>query len=157
MDPRVRSSRPTGTFELRRRIGRELEILSEVECLRLLASRDLGRVAIVVDGQPQVFPVNYAVDGGRVVFRTAPGTKLTHGPRSRVAFEVDALDAGAGAAWSVLVQGLAHDVTATLDRASAALGRLPVEPLAPGRRQHWMAVYPTRITGRRFAIAPSDR
>ena len=53
-----------------------LEELSEPECLELLAQQTLGRVAIVVDGRPQIFPVNYAMYGDVIVLRTAPGTKL---------------------------------------------------------------------------------
>ena len=41
----------------------ELEEIQEWECLEILARRDLGRIAIVVEGQPQIFPVNYAMSG----------------------------------------------------------------------------------------------
>ena len=51
-------------------------MLSEEECWRLLMSNDLGRLAIVVDGWPEVFPVNYPSQVGSIVFRTAAGTKL---------------------------------------------------------------------------------
>ncbi len=132
----------------------ELEVLSEEECLRLLASRTLGRVAIAVDGQPQIFPVNYAVAEGRVVFRTAAGTKLEHGPMSRAAFEIDEFDPATGVGWSVMVQGVLHEVTGTVDRVSEPLRRLAIQPLAPGQREHFLAVYPSVISGRRFALAP---
>ena len=52
----------------------ELEELSETECLKLLSRHSLGRVGVVVDGQPQIFPVNYALKERLIVFRTAPGT-----------------------------------------------------------------------------------
>jgi pyridoxamine 5'-phosphate oxidase-like protein len=38
--------------------------LAERECLELLASRVVGRVALVVAGEARVFPVNYLLDGG---------------------------------------------------------------------------------------------
>lgn len=137
---------------------RRLEVMPVEECLRLLASRDLGRLAISVRGQPQIFPVNYAVhNDGRIVFRTAPGTKLDYGPRTRVAFEIDDYDARSGVGWSVMAQGMLHDVTEAIDRTSEALRRLAVVPRAPGEREHWLAVYPTVITGRRFALGPGAR
>jgi nitroimidazol reductase NimA-like FMN-containing flavoprotein (pyridoxamine 5'-phosphate oxidase superfamily) len=44
---------------------------------------------VVEDGQPPIFPVNFAVDGDTVVFRADPGTKLAPASSGRVAFEVD--------------------------------------------------------------------
>ena len=35
-----------------------LEVFTEAECLQLLASTEVGRVGVVVDGQPLIFPVN---------------------------------------------------------------------------------------------------
>lgn len=133
----------------------ELETIPEEECLELLAAHDLGRVAISVEGQPQIFPVNYAMHEGRVAFRTAPGTKLEHGPRTPVAFEIDEFDAATGVGWSVMAQGMLYDVTDTIDRESTALRDLAVEPLAPGAREHWLAIYPAVVSGRRFVIVPS--
>jgi nitroimidazol reductase NimA-like FMN-containing flavoprotein (pyridoxamine 5'-phosphate oxidase superfamily) len=40
--------------------GTDLEEIPEDECLQLLERHDLGRIAIVVDGQPLIFPVNYS-------------------------------------------------------------------------------------------------
>ena len=56
----------------------ELESLSETECLRRLTSHDFGRLAIIVDGRPVIFPVNYAVCNRVIAIRTAPGTKLRY-------------------------------------------------------------------------------
>ena len=69
-----------------------IETLSPDECFLLLESRDLGRIAFNVEGQPEVFPINYSMEGRIVVFRTAPGTKLDHVPKARLAFEVDDWD-----------------------------------------------------------------
>ncbi len=131
----------------------ELETIPEEECFELLAAHDLGRLAISVEGQPQIFPVNYAMQEGRVVFRTAPGTKLEHGARTGAAFEIDEFDPSTGIGWSVMAQGMLYDVTQTIDRGSEMLRALAVEPLAPGTREHWMALYPTVVSARRFAIA----
>ena len=131
---------------------RPVEELPEAECLHLLAGAAVGRIAVVDDGQPLIFPVNFVVDGRTVAFRTAPGTKLARAPMSKVAFEVDGLDETRQLAWSVMVQGTAYDVTATADAASARLRDLAVRPMAPGERHHWLGIWPTSITGRRFPL-----
>lgn len=134
-----------------------LEVLSEDQSRQLLKTRDIGRLAIVVDAQPEIFPVNYAFDQGVVVFRTAPGLKLERGPLTATAFEVDDVDNQNGVAWSVVVKGTAHDVTETMDGVSENLRKLVVHPRAPGARSSWLAIYATSITGRRFMLPPSGK
>ena len=52
-----------------------------------------GRFAIAIANHPDIFPINYVVDHGTVVFRTAEGTKLAGAVLGTgVAFEVDGLD-----------------------------------------------------------------
>jgi nitroimidazol reductase NimA-like FMN-containing flavoprotein (pyridoxamine 5'-phosphate oxidase superfamily) len=138
---------PTG--ELDQPVG-GLEILSEHQCRELLATRDLGRIAFPLDGETEIFPVNYSTDGTIVVFRTAPGTKLAESTVTRVAFEVDDWNAAVQVGWSVVLKGIAQEVTAGTDPFSAALRARNVEPLAPGEHEHWIAVYPAQLSGRRF-------
>jgi hypothetical protein len=66
----------------------DLEGLSEDECWQLLAQHHLGRMAVVVDGQPMIFPVNYGLSHRIVTFRTAHGTKLSYAPGSDVSFGI---------------------------------------------------------------------
>ena len=127
-----------------------LDILSEEQCRELLASRDLGRVAFPLGDATEIFPVNYSTDGVIVVFRTAPGTKLAQVMVSRVSFEVDDWDAAAKVGWSVVLKGVAQEVTAGIDPFSTTLRAGNVEPLAPGEHDHWIAIYPAEISGRRF-------
>lgn len=134
--------------------GADVEVLSETECLALLRSRDVGRIALVDHGQPLIFPVNYATDERAVVFHTAAGVKLAPA-RSRVAFEVDEVDAERGVAWSVLVTGNAYEITATIDHLSERLRELVVRSVAPGERRQWMAVRRHGISGRRFRLPRS--
>jgi uncharacterized protein len=126
--------------------------LSGAECAELLKTRNFGRVALVVDGKPEIFPVNYAFDEGVVVFRTATGLKLERGPYTLAAFEVDDIDEKQGVAWSVVAHGTAQDISSSLDTLSERLRKLAVTPIAPGERPHWMAIYSDRMTGRRFPI-----
>ncbi|TME57498.1 MAG: pyridoxamine 5'-phosphate oxidase family protein [Chloroflexi bacterium] len=68
----------------------------------------------------------------------------------RVAFEVDDWNAETGVGWSVVIKGVAEEITSGIDPFAMALrGRLVV-PLAPGSREYWIAIYPSEITGRRF-------
>ena len=130
----------------------DLEELSDQESERLLASQDLGRVAMVVEGRPQIFPVNYAFADGVVVFRTGEGLKLDRSPMTAVAFETDGLDEANGLAWSVIVQGTAQNITNTIDTRSERLRHLAVSPAAPGDRPYWVGIYMSHISGRRFKL-----
>lgn len=129
---------------------RTLEVLSEDQCRELLASRNVGRIAFSVGDQPEIFPVNYAADGITVVFRTASDTKLQMAILARVAFEVDGWDPDTGVGWSVVLKGVAEEITTGIDPFSAALRERPVYPLAPGIRESWIAIYPSEVSGRRF-------
>jgi len=111
---------------------------------------------------PAIFPINYALDGEAVVFRTAPGTKLTHGPRAPATFEIDGLDRAARTGWSVVATGRLEEVTTfdapTLERVRA----LAIRPWTEGDKGHWMRLVPDIITGRRVgpgrgAIPTTDR
>jgi len=107
----------------------------------------------VVDGAPQIFPVNYAYEDRVVVFRTSPGVKLERGPYTKAAFEVDDVDRKNGVAWSVVVHGTAQEISDAMDTLAQRLRRLVVRPQAPGARTRWMAVYADTITGRRFRLS----
>ena len=85
-----------------------LDEIDVAECWRLLATQPVGRVAVIVGQYPLVFPVNYALDGMHVVFRTGVGTKLWGIDRSNVTFEVDELDLAGRSGWSVMVRGAAR-------------------------------------------------
>lgn len=124
--------------------------MSEEECWSQLRGNKLGRVVIQADGLPHIFPVNYSVGDHEIVFRTGPGTKLTHGPGSMSCFEVDTYDHASLAGWSVMAFGPLRDVTDEVDDASKALRDLPVHPVAPGKRAHWIAMRVASISGRRF-------
>jgi uncharacterized protein len=131
---------------------RSIKTLSPDECFLLLESRDLGRIAFSIEGQPEIFPINYAMEGQIVVFRTAPGTKLDHVPEVRLAFEVDDWNPKLGIGWSVVVKGLAEEVTGNLGRTAEHIRKATVHPVAPGERWHWLAIRPSEVSGRRFQV-----
>jgi hypothetical protein len=131
-----------------------LVTLSEQDCWTRLRSRDLGRIAVVVHGLPQVFPVNYGVAQGTVVFRTAPGAKLDGAHLAAVCFQVDDWDDPTATGWSVMVQGFARQVRDSADPLWAEVQGLTVHPAAPGVRTVWVAVHVDRISGRYFSGGP---
>ena len=126
-----------------------LETLPFDACLDLLASVPLGRLGFYCDGELAVLPVNHMLDGQDVVFRTAPGSKLTTAEEQElVAFEADGYDARARTGWSVLVTGKA---TVVYDEAETRrLGDLGLEPWVSGvPHPFWIRIRPTSVTGRR--------
>jgi uncharacterized protein len=130
-----------------------MEELDQDECRRLLAERHLGRLAIPDFGGPVIFPVNYVLDQGLVVFRTDPGSKLDATEREQVAFEVDAVEEATRTGWSVVVRGTLAEITDPTHL--ARLRTLPLYPWAPGEKANYVRVQPRRITGRRITI-PGD-
>lgn len=127
----------------------DLHAIPEGECWELVAHRRLGRLAVVVDGVPQVFPVNYAPAGRRLVFRSGPGTKVTAALAGPAAFEVDAHDEAAGTGWSVLLQGRVEAVPDGPD--AEPLRQVAVYPAAPGVRPLLFVFTPSAVSGRRFS------
>lgn len=131
-----------------------VEVLTEAECRRLLASTEVGRVGVVVDGQPLIFPVNYVLDGRYVVIHSDFGAKLSGASFARVAFEIDSFDPTTRSGWSVLVQGMGHDVTDSVDHTSEHLQTVPVAPWAPGPKPRLLRIETKTVTGRRFPGTP---
>lgn len=130
--------------------GQRLETLDRDECISLLRHGGfVGRLGLIVDGRPLVFPVNFMFDNDAVVFCTAAGTKL-HAIVNGVdvAFEIDDSRALHHSGWSVLVQGRAEVVTD-----SGAVARFrggPLRPWAKGARANWIRVPLGEVSGRRI-------
>ena len=127
---------------------RTLDELSVDECLRLLDTQAVGRLAYVRDGAPLVQPVTYRVHEGVVVLRVDYGRLLDELHLSPAAFEVDDIDTEHHAGWSVVVQGRAEEVWHPEEL--ARLRALPLRPWAPGDRDHYVRLLPRAITGRRI-------
>jgi uncharacterized protein len=125
-------------------LNTELQELTERECLELLGGEELGRIALVVQGRPEIFPVNYALDDvGCVVFRTAAGMKLASAVNHAVVFEVDHADRGMKSGWSVIVHGVAHHTNSILP------GRRPLAPWLPDK-PYLIRITRQSVTGRRL-------
>lgn len=127
------------------------DTLHQSECWNLLREGVIGRLAVVADGAPDIFPINYAVDHGSVVFRTATGRKHHASAGQPVAFEVDGYDAGDSTAWSVVVRGVTHEIRDTDDVIEALA--LPLVPWHDGLKPRFMRIDATSVTGRRLRLA----
>ena len=134
-----------------------LEEISEAECLALLAGHGVGRLAVIADGQPLVFPVNYILDGRTVAIRSDPGTKLDWATLGRVAFEIDDIDPVRHEGWSVVVQGVGRDITDGLDAWSSGVQSAPLAPWAAGEKGHWLAIVSPQFAGRRLHHEPPGK
>jgi nucleotide-binding universal stress UspA family protein len=132
-----------------------LEEIPEAECLALLASHGVGRLAVSADGQPLVFPVNYMLDGRTVAIRSDPGTKLDWASLGRVCFEIDHVDPVRHEGWSVLVQGVGQDITDGIDAWSQGVRSAPLAPWAGGDKAHWLAIASPQFSGRRLHHQPA--
>lgn len=123
-------------------------VLSRAQCWDRLRAAPVGRLAFVNHDDPVILPVNHAVDGDTIVFRTARGSKLLAGDAGlRVAFEVDGFDAERRTGWSVLVRGTALTVADV--ETAARLDRLGVEPWADlVDRPYWIRIVVHSVTGR---------
>ncbi len=131
--------------------------LSRDECLRLLASDEVGRLAVVSAGAAVILPVNYALDGEAVVIRTDPGTKLSDGPRARASFEIDHFDRTERTGWSVVATGRLEEVTPYQSAVYARIRALALAPWADGDKAHWLRLVPDHITGRRIGAQAEAR
>jgi nitroimidazol reductase NimA-like FMN-containing flavoprotein (pyridoxamine 5'-phosphate oxidase superfamily) len=136
---------------------RVIEELSEDTCLQLVARGGVGRIACTSRFGLAVLPVNYTLHDGAIVFRTAEHSPLDEdlrtgieGAEYEVAFEIDDIDLAKREGWSVLIQGPAHHVTAAERDAALKAG---VEAWAPGERELFVRIVPSRITGRRISPA----
>ena len=129
--------------------------LTEDQCWELLSEQVIGRLAVVVEDHPDIFPINYAVDKGTLVFRTAEGTKLygatSHTP---VAFEIDGYDPPTEQAWSVVLRGTVLKIRTGAEQVEAE--SLTLEPWQGGNKNHLMRIRPLNLSGRRFQVTKPD-
>jgi nitroimidazol reductase NimA-like FMN-containing flavoprotein (pyridoxamine 5'-phosphate oxidase superfamily) len=113
-------------------------------CLMLLNMKSVGRLVLSGD-EPFVIPVNFVVVDDLVVFRCDPSSHAAHSVGTAAAFEVDSVDVGHEAGWSVIARGILQDVTGRLG-AEEKLQQL--QPWAPGDKSQWLALHLGELSGR---------
>jgi nitroimidazol reductase NimA-like FMN-containing flavoprotein (pyridoxamine 5'-phosphate oxidase superfamily) len=130
-----------------------IEVLDREECLRLLASGTVGRLAISLRSDvPMIRPVNYTFDERTqsILFRTDFGSKFQGIIASgKAAFEVDSLDEARRTGWSVIATGAVEKVSNHLELERFA--NLELRPWVQGDKPHWARIRVWTITGRRIA------
>lgn len=132
--------------------------LSREECIELLASENFGRLVVSPrHGAPLIRPVNYVFDRASqsVVFRSARGSKSQVLARAaRAAFEIDGTDRADRTGWSVIVHGVATEITSA--REIGHVEALGLDPWAPGSKPQWVRIRAGTVTGRRIVPSTGD-
>ncbi len=134
--------------------GQGVERLDESECLQLIGSGRLGRLAYTGRYGPTVLPVLYKLHERSIVFHTFQDSFTEEDLRTgiahaeyRVAFEVDQFDPEALEGWVVLVVGSAHHVDTEAERASIISAG--ADPWPEAESEHLVRIQPMRIAGLR--------
>jgi Pyridoxamine 5'-phosphate oxidase len=83
-----------------------LQALTEAECLTLLATSQVGRLAITQHALPALIPVRLRLAGDHVVIESLIGMAVPLATQSVAALETGNLGEGLGREWSVEVCGL---------------------------------------------------
>lgn len=131
-----------------------VSVLEEDSCWGFLAGTEVGRLATAVLNVPEIFPVNFCLDGESVVFRSASGTKLDELTQNHaVTFEADGWDGDGG--WSVVIHGSAELITDQIELARAA--KMPLRPWIATDKPNYVRIVPDTITGRTFVFGPLTR
>ena len=123
----------------------ELLELDRATCLALLTSQHVGRV--VTEGPtPTIRVVNYTAFDHVIMFRSDRGPHIDAIVDTPVVFEADMIDQRTHSGWSVVVRGVAHDVSDHLG--GFGLAGATVEPWAPGPKDRWIGITIGEVTGR---------
>lgn len=127
-----------------------LAILDADQCFAHLRTQAVGRLGFVDRAEPVILPVNYALDGRSIAFRTGQGSKLAAALMGQpVCLEIDQWDSFDHTGWSVLAKGVARSVED--EAVIARLELLPVRPWSrPDLRREWVQIMVEEISGRQI-------
>ena len=130
---------------------RPMQILSEDQCWTRLRETEFGRMAYHLADEVHITPVNYAVEGGRILFRTAEGSKLLGVVMNEdVAFEIDKVHGDDETAWSVIARGKAEILEGQEARDT---DNLRLRPWVSTDKFNVVAITVQEISGREFHLA----
>ncbi|MGB9373254.1 MAG: pyridoxamine 5'-phosphate oxidase family protein [Jiangellales bacterium] len=133
-----------------------MDILDDDASWALLESQVVGRMAVAVAGEVDIFPLNYLVHERTIVFKTAPGSKLAAlAANARVTFEIDGYSPESGDAWSVVVKGFAQSLQRFSEIYSAE--DLPLFPWNASPKEFFVRITPRQVAGRRFSVVEDQR
>lgn len=127
--------------------------LTAEECWKLLNKEGVGRLATAVvdrttgNVEPDIFPINYLVHEQRILFRTAPGSKLIDlTAQPTVAFQTDGRRGRTH--WSVVARGTARRMAFDSDIQES--GILNLQSTLPTEKWNYVRIDVETITGIRF-------
>jgi uncharacterized protein len=124
-----------------------VSVMNEQECWELLRSTPIGRVAMTIGDEVEVFPVNYEIREDSLYIRTAEGTKLFGIAMGRpIAFEIDDWDDESG--WSVIAKCSARQLDHAYEIQEAE--QLALTRWVPDSADVLVRLTPIKVTGRRF-------
>ncbi|ALG84243.1 pyridoxamine 5'-phosphate oxidase family protein [Gordonia phthalatica] len=128
-----------------------VEKLSPEQSWELLEGSVLGRLAVCVDGKPDIFPLNIYAADGKILFRTAEGTKLAElACNDNAVIETDSFTSRIG--WSVVAKGRARTLVDSAEIEAA--DRSPLRPWVSGTKTTYVEIDVASISGRRFIFGP---
>ena len=123
--------------------------LTADECWEMLRGEEFGRLAFRLVDEIHITPINYAVEGGSLLFRTAEGNKLLAVVMgSEVAFEIDSY--GEDSARSVVVRGTARLLPEDEAHRSE---HVALRPWVPTLKYNVVEITPRVVSGRAFELS----
>ena len=130
-----------------------IEELTEEECWKHLEKDGVGRLATAIVDKvtggivPDIFPLNFHVFEQRILFRTAPGSKLIDlTAQPTVAFQTDGKHGHHH--WSVVARGTARRMMFDSDIQES--GVLALHSTLPTEKWNYVRIEVETITGIRF-------
>jgi nitroimidazol reductase NimA-like FMN-containing flavoprotein (pyridoxamine 5'-phosphate oxidase superfamily) len=124
------------------------------ECWHMLGRTGVGVLGTSTGGRPDLFPINYLVDGRTLLFRSAPGTKVADlEVTPHAAFAAQGRDDEGH--WSVVVRGTVDILTDAVEVVGS--GALELASWAPGSKRVFLRLVPGTVTGRRIPRADLAR
>lgn len=119
------------------------------ECWDFLRAHEFGRLAFHLADQVHITPINYAVDGETLLFRTAEGSKLLAVVMNPdIAFEAD--EYTEDTAVSIILRGTARELEEDEEHRAE---NVPLRPWVPTLKYNVVEILPSEISGRRFQLA----
>lgn len=135
-----------------------LQKLSRAECLSLLPTVSVGRLGVSIQALPAILPVNFVLHDEEIILRSVAGTKLDAATaQAVVAFEADDYGPDGEWGWSVLVQGVAEEITDADELAAVRSLRIAAWAFPAGEAYRYLKIDTKLISGRKFARSSSFR
>jgi uncharacterized protein len=127
---------------------RHLDAIGHQQCLDLIESHHLGRIAWQAADLPQILPITYAMHEGSVYFRTLPDGLLAElAQPTSVALEVDELDQQTRSGWSIVLHGHSS-VVSEPDKLADLWASDSLVPWVSGNRTLFIRIRPDAVAGR---------